>query len=78
MQNEWWKFISFYACPVHLAISGRQTVGISQWTKVGEGSAIGASAALDVIQHFGIVADEPGQVANVSRTVDRVCNKYSK
>ena len=30
-----------------------------------------------MIQHLGIVADEPGQVANVSRTVDRVCIKIA-
>ena len=51
---------------------GHQTVGVSHWIEVGKGGAIGASAALDVTQHLGIVANEPGQVANVCRTVDRV------
>jgi len=54
------------------AIGWHQAVGISDWVQIGECGSVGASAALNVIQHFGIVADEPSQVANVSRTVDRI------
>ena len=51
-----------------------QAVGISYRIKVGKCSSVGTGAALDVVQHLGIVANEPGQVADISRTVDRVCN----
>ena len=37
-----------------------------------QGGAIGASSTLNTTQQLTIVADEPGQVADINRTVDRV------
>ena len=61
MEKQNWVYLLDIEKTSQCAIIYRQRKNQYKPIPIGEDSCVWASAALDVIQHFGIVMDEPGQ-----------------
>ena len=66
IENKW---KSYYICAIGL--TSNWAFGVSIWTQIGKGSAIGTKSISNIIQQLAIVPDEPSQTTSV--TIDCIC-----
>ena len=68
IENKW---KSYYICAIGL--TSNWAFGVSIWTQIGKGSAIGTNSTVNIIQQLAIVPDEPGEATACA--VDIICYK---